>query len=267
MNSYIHVLLTIQIPTSHKIKVSYTWTFNVHQHKIFKMILDIFSSFDPFSFNSTIPSTTLFLYTNLLAIILIQSIFWTRSSRKIALLSPIFSLIFIQLTRTFIYNLKGIRSLVTPLFIIIISINLIGLIPYTFSLSSHLIFTLRFGLPLWLSIIISRFSKNIKASIAHFLPDGAPDWLNPFLVLIETTSIIVRPITLSFRLAANIRAGHIVLRLVGVYCATAWFNSIRATFILLATTLGYILFEIAICIIQAYIFCLLLSLYADDHAH
>ena len=231
------------------------------------MILDIFSSFDPFSFNSTIPSTTLFLYTNILAIILIQSIFWTSNSRKIALLSPIYSLIFIQLSRTFIYNLKGLSSIITPLFTIMIFINLIGLVPYTFRLSSHLIFTLRFGLPLWLSIVISRFSKNIKASIAHFLPDGAPDWLNPFLVLIETTRIIVRPITLSFRLAANISAGHIVLSLVGVYCAAAWFRSLRATILLLLTTLGYIMFEIAICIIQAYIFCLLLSLYADDHAH
>ena len=234
---------------------------------MFWMILDIFSSFDPFTFNSIIPSTTLFLYLNISIILLIQSIFWIRSSRKTALLSPIHSLIFIQLSRTFIFNLKGIRSIVTPLFTVIIFINLLGLIPYTFSLSSHLIFTLRFGLPLWLSIILSRFSKNLKSSIAHFLPDGAPDWLNPFLVLIETTRIIVRPLTLSFRLAANISAGHIVLRLVGVYCAAAWFNSLRATILLLLTTLGYIIFEIAICLIQAYIFCLLLSLYADDHAH
>lgn len=193
--------------------------------------------------------------------------FWIRTSRKNIIIYPINSLIFIQLSRTFIYNLKGIRSLVTPLFTIVIFINLFGLIPYIFRLSSHLIFTLRFGLPLWLSIILSSFSKDVKASIAHFLPDGAPDWLNPFLVLIETTRIIVRPITLSFRLAANIRAGHIVLSLVGVYCAAAWFESIRATLILLSTTLGYILFEVAICMIQAYIFCLLLSLYSDDHAH
>lgn len=231
------------------------------------MILDIFSSFDPFAFNSTIPSTTLFLYINISIIILIQSSFWIRTSQKSALMSPIHSLIYIQLSRTFIRRLKGIRTVVSTLFAVIIIINLLGLVPYTFSLSSHLIFTLRFGLPLWLSIIISRFTKNLKSSIAHFLPDGAPDWLNPFLVLIETTRIIVRPITLSFRLAANIRAGHIVLRLIGIYCAAAWFNSIRASILLLLTTLGYIIFEIAICLIQAYIFCLLLSLYADDHAH
>jgi len=122
-------------------------------------------------------------------------------------------------------------------------------------------------MPLWLAIILSTFAKSIQKSIAHLLPDGAPDWLNPFLVLIETTRVTVRPITLSFRLAANMRAGHIVLRLIGIYCATAWFTSIIGLISLVLTTVGYILFEVAICLIQAYIFCLLLSLYSDDHAH
>lgn len=109
--------------------------------------------------------------------------------------------------------------------------------------------------------------KNLKASIAHLLPDGAPDWLNPFLVLIETSRVIVRPLTLSFRLAANIRAGHIVLGLIRIYSAAALLTSYGAFLSLLATTIFYIIFEIAICLIQAYIFCLLLSLYANDHAH
>jgi F0F1-type ATP synthase membrane subunit a len=78
---------------------------------------------------------------------------------------------------------------------------------------------------------------------------------------------LVRPLTLSFRLAANMRAGHIVLGLVGIYGAAAVLNPSSGTPLLLIVSIGYIIFEIAICIIQAYIFCLLLSLYADDHAH
>lgn len=231
------------------------------------MISDIFSSFDPFAFNSLIPSTNIFLFLNILIIIIVQCSFWISYNRKLSILNPVYSTITTQLRRTFINNLKGLTSIVSPLFLIIILINLFGLIPYIFRTTRHLIFTLRFGLPLWLRIILSSFSKSPKASVAHFLPDGAPDWLNPFLVLIETTRIFVRPITLSFRLAANIRAGHIVLSLVGVYCSAAWFSRIAATGILMLVTLGYILFEVAICLIQAYIFCLLLSLYADDHAH
>jgi ATP synthase subunit 6 len=86
-------------------------------------------------------------------------------------------------------------------------------------------------------------------------------------VLIESTRIIVRPITLSFRLAANISAGHIVLGLVGIYAAAAITSSLLSTTLFILLSAGYILFEVAICLIQAYIFCLLLSLYRDDHAH
>lgn len=79
--------------------------------------------------------------------------------------------------------------------------------------------------------------------------------------------MLVRPITLSFRLAANIRAGHIVLGLIRIYASAAIISNIAAATILSITALGYILFEIAICLIQAYIFCLLLSLYANEHSH
>jgi len=234
---------------------------------MFWMIPDIFSSFDPYRFNSINPSMRLFIIINLLLILIAQLSFWIASARANSLIIPFILLINAQLARTFINNLKGLNQIVSTLFFTIIIINLLGLIPYFFSTSRHLIFTLIFGLPLWLSIILSRFFKSIKKSIAHFLPDGAPDWLNPFLVLIETTRVTVRPITLSFRLAANISAGHIVLGLIGIYCAAAWFNSLTGLILLLLTTIGYILFEVAICLIQAYIFCLLLSLYADDHAH
>jgi len=231
------------------------------------MIPDIFSSFDPYRFNSINPSIRIFIIINIILIVATQLTFWLSASRANSRITPFLLIITAQLSRTFISNLKGLSQTVATLFFSIITINLLGLIPYFFRTSRHLIFTLIFGLPLWLTIIISRFFYSLKKSIAHFLPDGAPDWLNPFLVLIETTRVAVRPITLSFRLAANIRAGHIVLGLIGIYCAAAWFTSIIGLTALVLTTVGYILFEVAICLIQAYIFCLLLSLYSDDHAH
>ena len=234
---------------------------------MFCMIPDIFSAFDPFRFISLNKLTSALLISNILIIIILQFSFWSIPSRLYTSIYIFKTVIFEQINRTFTYNLKGSGSLITPIFASIIIINLTGLIPYTFSLSSHLIFTLSIGLPIWLTFILSRFSKNTKASIAHFLPDGAPDWLNPFLIIIETTRIIVRPLTLSFRLAANIRAGHIVLGLINIYCRAAVFNSLLSTISLLSVSIGYILFEVAICLIQAYIFCLLLTLYSNDHAH
>nr|QGZ09965.1 ATP synthase F0 subunit 6 [Eisenia nana] len=230
------------------------------------MMPDIFSSFDSYMYNTLFPTNSLFLMMNTLIILTLQSSFWVINSRSSTLKSPLKDTIFTQLTRTSGLFLKGFSSILSSVFILLILINLMGLVPYTFSSSSHLIFTLTFGFPIWMSLIMSTFSYSPKKSTAHFLPDGAPDWLNPFLVLIESTSVLVRPLTLSFRLAANMSAGHIVLSLLGIYCASAYFSSPLSTFLLTLTSLGYILFEVAICIIQAYIFCLLLSLYSDDHA-
>lgn len=238
----------------------------VPHHILKTMISDIFSSFDPAIFNSSLPSP-LFIILNILLIISLQIPFWSPNYRLNILSTTFTYTIISQLNRTFSFHLKGLNELICPLFTTIILINLIGLIPYSFRTSSHLLFTLSLGLPLWIRIILSRLTKYPKIFIAHFLPDGAPDWLNPFLVLIETTRITVRPLTLSFRLAANMRAGHIVLRLLGIYASASLFRSIYTPILLISTSLGYILFEVAICIIQAYIFCLLLSLYSDDHAH
>ena len=230
------------------------------------MIFDIFSIFDPTTFNSTLISP-LFIILNIIILLSIFLSFWSSKPRFISPILIILDTIEHQLNQTISINLKAISNIISPLLIIIVIINLTGLIPYTFSTSRHLLFTLSLGLPLWLSLIISRINHQPKIFIAHFLPDGAPDWLNPFLVLIETTRITVRPITLSFRLAANMRAGHIVLGLVGIYGASSIFISSTLTLILLSIILIYIIFELAICYIQGYIFCLLLSLYSNEHTH
>ncbi len=230
------------------------------------MIVDIFSSFDPninYIISLNIPR---FWLLSFMTLSLIHASFWLAPSSLSWLLSYPLEIINSQSNRTSGTHLKGFSSFITSLFLIIILINFIGLLPYTFRFSRHLIFTLSLGLPLWLSLIISRATYNPKAFTARLLPGGAPDWLNPFLVLIETIRIIVRPITLSVRLAANISAGHIVLGLIGIYASSALFSSSISSLTLLSIQVLYVIFEIGICIIQAYIFCLLITLYADDHS-
>jgi ATP synthase subunit 6 len=122
------------------------------------------------------------------------------------------------------------------------------------------------GLPLWLSLILSRFFNRFSRFIGSLLPGGAPDVLNPFLVLIERVRILVRPITLSFRLRANITAGHVILSLIRSYVIRGIFLISWWSFIFLfLLQMGYIIFEVGICFLQSYIFCLLLTLYADEH--
>lgn len=231
------------------------------------MIFDIFSSFDPIIHSPAESSISIFWLFILIPLIVIPSIIWIRPTPSLSLVWIPITIIILQSSRTAGKKLKGFTSIITSLFIIIIVINLIGLIPYVFRYTTHLIITLSLGLPLWLILIYSGLLFNASSFIAHLLPGGAPDWLNPALVLIESVSITVRPVTLSFRLAANISAGHIVLTLIGVYAAAYIFLSIYIIIILIIIQILYILFEVGICIIQSYIFSLLVSLYADDHPH
>lgn len=80
-----------------------------------------------------------------------------------------------QSLRTFSTHIKGFSSIVVSLFVILIIINFLGLLPYGFSYSRHMVFSLIFGLPLWLSLIMSRFMNSPRTFIAGLLPGGAPD--------------------------------------------------------------------------------------------
>lgn len=230
------------------------------------MILDIFSSFDPgTNIVNNYLSPLAFWFISCASVILFSLNIWITPSNLTLSLNSMIKVINEQGTRTHGLHIKGFNRFLVALFVIIININLIGLLPAVFRYSSHLLFTLRFGLPLWLSLIVSAIVYNTSSWVAALLPGGAPHWLNPFLVLIETIRIRVRPLTLSFRLAANIRAGHIVLTLIGTYCAASVFSRSIGLIALLSIQIGYIIFELGICLIQRYIFCLLLSLYRDDH--
>nr|YP_009192182.1 ATP synthase F0 subunit 6 [Owenia fusiformis]ALO81690.1 ATP synthase F0 subunit 6 [Owenia fusiformis] len=163
-------------------------------------------------------------------------------------------------------QLGGFVNLVVSLFLMLMVVNLMGMIPYVFGVSAHICFSFIFGLPLWFSLILSTFSWNWYASVSHFLPSGAPIALIPFLVVIELVSTLVRPITLSARLAANLSAGHIVLGLMSVYLCKMIFSFSSVFFFLLLLEVGYFLFEVGVCMIQGYIFSLLITLYADEHS-
>lgn len=118
-------------------------------------------------------------------------------------------------------------------------------------------------------LLLSRFFYRTTIFIAILLPAGAPSVLNPFLILVEIVRIIVRPITLSVRLAANIGAGHIVIGLLGTYLRSSYFGffGIFGFFILVLVQVFYFFFEFGVGLIQSYIFFLLVTLYADEHSH
>ncbi len=152
------------------------------------------------------------------------------------------------------------------LFFIVFIINVSGLIPYVFRVTRHLIITLRFRLPIWFTLILSGIIVDRKRVLSHLVIFGSPEVLIIFLVLVESVRICIRPITLSVRLIANMRAGHVVLGLLGV-SVRGYLLFGRLIVLLLALLIGafYFIFEFGVRLIQSYVFRLLCILYSDDH--
>ncbi|YP_009239889.1 ATP synthase F0 subunit 6 (mitochondrion) [Octopus bimaculoides] len=229
------------------------------------MMVDIFSSFDDHN------STTLYLHSltwilSLWSLFFINSSFWIFPSFFNSSFMIPKQIINIQIIRSFSNNLGGFSLIISSLFLMIINFNLLGLIPYVFSTTSHLAMSFSLSFPLWFSLILSSYHNNSYSSLASLMPSGTPSFLIPFLPLIEIMSISVQPLTLAIRIAANISAGHIILTLIGDFLSFSLINmSILSTSIVLLVQIGYFIFEIGIAIIQGYIFSLLITLYSDNH--
>nr|QTT61294.1 ATP synthase F0 subunit 6 [Tritia incrassata] len=231
------------------------------------MLVDIFSSFD--DNNQVFMSLYVLMWIfSLITIVLFSSSYWVMSPRWLSIVSVFKDTASSQVFRSFGINMGGFVNIITGLFLFLILMNMSGLVPYVFSPTSHLAVSLSLGLPLWLTLIVSAVFYNPSSVVAGLLPMGAPAPLNPFLVIIETVSIMVRPITLSVRLTANMSAGHIVLTLIGNYLTASFFmSSVFSMLLLLSIQVLYTVFEFGISLIQAYIFCLLITLYSDEHPH
>lgn len=145
----------------------------------------------------------------------------------------------------------------------IMAANLTGLIGYCIGPTVHLAVVFPAALALWLSVVASSATHNINEFLAHLVPPGSPLVLAPFLCVIEAVSILIRPITLSVRLVANLSAGHLILGLIGGGVVSGGFLTQSLS---LGVSTFYVAFEVFVAMIQTYIFCNLLSLYADEHS-
>lgn len=229
------------------------------------MLIDIFSRFDEQNF-TVLKKIPIIWIIGIAPLYYVHRTYWISYSRWYLFINKLKGFIIRQAIRTKGATITGFNRIIISIFVILIVTNLAGLFPYVFRVTRHLVFAFSFGLPIWLALIISGALFNLKRVIAHFLPRGAPSALNPFLVLVETIRISVRPVTLSIRLTANIRAGHIILGLVGAYLSSGIFRySALVILILVIVEIFYFIFEVGVSLIQAYIFSLLITLYSDDH--
>lgn len=221
------------------------------------MIRNLFSSFDP--------STVIFSLNwarSLIIIILIPYSYWLVPSRL--------SIIWIKIINTIHKEIKilisnnksqGLTLIFIRLFLLIIINNFIGLFPYIFTRSRHIVINLALALPLWITFIIYGWINNSIIIFAHLVPQGTPPILIPFIVCIETIRNIIRPGTLAIRLSANIIAGHLLITLLGRIGPSLSFTLIN---LLIITQIILLILEIAVSIIQAYVFTILTTLYSRE---
>nr|QZI85933.1 ATP synthase F0 subunit 6 [Aclees taiwanensis] len=222
------------------------------------MMANLFSTFEPttytyFSLNWT---------SSMILFLIIPPMYWLIPSR----MNMLWIKIILTLHNEFKIliknkNYKGSTIFFTSLFTFIMLNNFLGLFPYIFTSSSHLNFTLTLSLPLWLSFFIFGWFKNTTHMFAHLVPQGAPNILLPFLVIIESISNFIRPGTLAIRLTANMIAGHLLVTLLGNSGSSL---SLGLLNILIIVQIALLVLESAVAIIQSYVFSILSTLYSSE---
>nr|AGI97874.1 ATP synthase F0 subunit 6 [Eriosoma patchiae] len=212
-------------------------------------------------FNIFDPSTSMFnlqlnwLSTTIITM-LMPNMIWTMPNRFYILYSNILNKLNSEMLMLFkSKNIKSPSFMFIALFMFIFLNNFMSLFPYIFSSSSHMIFSLTLALPFWLFFIIMSMIMNFKKMIIHLIPLNTPLMLAPLMAIIETMSIIIRPLSLSIRLTANLIAGHLLMTLLN-------FNELMMIILLIQMFL--MLFELCVAMIQSYVFSMLSSLYSSE---
>ena len=160
--------------------------------------------------------------------------------------------------------------LVFSLFMFILVVNVIGLIPYSFTVTSHIAVTAALALLVFFTVIIYGFWKNGLRFFKLFVPSGVPAYLLPLIVLIEVMSFLSRPVSHSVRLFANMLAGHITLKvfagfvtMLGTAGLLGWLGASLPLVMIVALTA----LELLVAFLQAYVFAILSCIYLNDAIH
>nr|YP_010596864.1 ATP synthase F0 subunit 6 [Formica glauca]QNV12000.1 ATP synthase F0 subunit 6 [Formica rufibarbis]QOY24473.1 ATP synthase F0 subunit 6 [Formica sp. DM656]QOY24488.1 ATP synthase F0 subunit 6 [Formica sp. DM658]QOY24500.1 ATP synthase F0 subunit 6 [Formica sp. DM659]WAK85252.1 ATP synthase F0 subunit 6 [Formica glauca] len=221
------------------------------------MMMNLFSIFDP--------STSLMLSLNWLSMLMIFFMFpyqfWLIPSRYIMMWNLLMNFLFKEFKILINYSYSNLIIFLSLFSLIIIS-NLMGLFPYIFTISSQLSFCLSLSLTLWISMILYSMFNYLNELFAHLTPQGTPFILMPFMVIIESISLMIRPFTLAIRLTANMIAGHLLLSLLG--SSGEIINNKLIFLIMIFSQLLLLILEISVSIIQAYVFSILSTLYSSE---
>src|SRR3989441_2519509 len=179
---------------------------------------------------------------------------------------------FVAATLRSIAGPEGMKffPLVFSLFMFILILNVIGIIPYTFTVTSHIIITVAFALLVFLTVVIYGFWKNGIHFLKLFVPSGIPVYIMPLVTFIEVLSFLSQPVSHSVRLFANMLAGHITLKvfagfvtMLGALGFVGWLGAVLP----LGLTVALMALELLVAFLQAYVFAILTCIYLSEAIH
>ena len=158
---------------------------------------------------------------------------------------------------------------VFTIFMFILVVNVVGIIPYAFTVTSHIIITVALALLVFFTVIIYGFWKNGLGFLKLFVPSGIPIYILPLVTFIEVMSFLSRPVSHSVRLFANMLAGHITLKVFGGFVVmllgAGTFAALSPLPLLMAVALTAL--EVLVAFLQAYVFTMLTCMYLNDALH
>nr|YP_009473457.1 ATP synthase F0 subunit 6 [Choristoneura murinana]AVI57941.1 ATP synthase F0 subunit 6 [Choristoneura murinana] len=223
------------------------------------MMNNLFSIFDP---TTNLFNLSLNWISTLVGLMFLPYSYWLIPNRFLVLWNLILNTLHKEFKTLLGTNgLNGSTFIFVSMFSFILFNNFLGLFPYIFTSTSHLTLSLSISLPLWLSFMLYGWINNSQHMFAHMIPQGTPNVLMPFMVLIETISNIIRPGTLAVRLTANMIAGHLLMTLL-----SGTGPSMASYFVVLLVIIQILLMilESAVAIIQSYVISILSNLYASE---
>lgn len=220
--------------------------------------------FELFGFDVSFTNASMMMAINLCAIFFLLIITARRAniipSRLQMVGESIYGLIDDMILGTAGKDAKKYMPFIFSLFMFILTCNLLGMLPLSFTVTSHIIVTFAMAIVVFIGVTIIGFARHGFHYLSLFLPSGTPMVMAPLMIFTELFAYMVRPVSLSVRLAANMTAGHIVMKVIASFVIMAGIAGVLPFALLFALT-G---FEIFVAVLQAYIFTILSCVYLTD---
>nr|BBC20695.1 ATP synthase F0 subunit 6 [Apis nuluensis] len=219
-------------------------------------LMNLFEMFDPSS-NFYLSLNWMFMF---LPIFTFPSIYWLIPSRILFTISLLLNFMYNEFKIITKSKYQSNIIIFISLMIYIMIVNIFSLMPYIFTLTSHLLLNMSLSLTLWFSFLIYLIYNNYIAFLSHLVPLNSPIFLMNFMVIIELIKLIIWPWTLSIWLSANLISGHLILTLLGIFISN--FIAMIPINLLIQNTL--LTLEIFMSIIQWYVFSIFLIFYFSE---